>query len=228
MRERPCEQEIVSSAMSWRTIAPTGVYLIPEANAVFLEPCRIITSAYSHFFVLPHLYYRRSFFLSTGNGLHTRDTDLEQSKEPQKKKKKQKKKKRKLNPFPLNPKEQRAQHRHEAIREFILDAFKAFIGLPDVALLLKDLEDFLLECKASQCVQDPYWSDVPSETLDYVKLGNVWQAPLYSITLSEVSEASGAFDGATQRNAGPVANFPLFKHMVQSPGDKELVGTCAV
>eukprot|EP00250_Pteridium_aquilinum_P029338 c39108_g1_i1 orf=2-238(-) len=53
--------------MSWKDIAPEGVYPIPGANAFFLEPCRIITSSYAHFSALPHLYYSRSFFLSPAN-----------------------------------------------------------------------------------------------------------------------------------------------------------------
>ncbi|KAI5076560.1 hypothetical protein GOP47_0008625 [Adiantum capillus-veneris] len=206
--------------MSWEERAPEGVYPIEGANAFFLEPSRIISSNYFYFSAIPHRYYSRSFFLphQPQRADHLQASNVQQKK----------RKRKKLSAYALNPKELLAQRRHQDVRKFILDAHTAFMALPEVSSFLKSLEKHLYECKENQhfsyseCKQDTV-----SEMIDFVELGTVWQASLYSMTLSMVNATNEDCNGSTQESAEPLIKFPLFRHMIENNTDKELLGSCA-
>lgn len=215
----------MSGTSLWNEIAPDGIFPIPGGNAVFLEPCRMISSSYSHHFALPSLYYCRPFFLSSSKG----PLCSEQTDDDNKTKKKQKQKKRKRNDFSLNPKEQLVQQRHQEIRKFILDAYRAFVVLPEVSSLLRGIEDLVFECKKNGVIQNSNQEvdeKCKIEPIDFVKLATVWQAPLYEITLSSTNRHNNAFEGPLHEKRDHLSTFPLFKHMVQNHHNEELVGTC--
>ncbi|KAH7293353.1 hypothetical protein KP509_28G021900 [Ceratopteris richardii] len=197
--------------MSWDELAPDGVYPIAGANALFLEPCRMISSAYAHYFALPHRYYSRSFFLRH----HDHSADNPQTQLPQKKRKRKRKK-------PIhnhsNPKELLAEQRHQGIRQFILDAHQAFLAIPEVSDLLKSLEDLVHKSKGSSDCEEIH--DTGTDMVDFVKLSYVWQSPFYDITLFGVQ-------GSSLRSTAPISTFPLFKSTVENNLHKESIGICA-
>eukprot|EP01018_Ginkgo_biloba_P031858 Gb_04122 [translate_table: standard] len=80
----------------------TGIYQIPNANALFVDPVRILNSSYNNFSISPALYYSRS--------LPCLPKFESQDKEDQKTKKRQRKRKR--NAYVPNEKEQLAEKRH--------------------------------------------------------------------------------------------------------------------
>ncbi|MCO5586064.1 hypothetical protein L7F22_040003 [Adiantum nelumboides] len=114
------------------------------------------------------------------------------------------------------------------VRQYILDAHTAFIGLPEVSSFLKSLEDDLHDPQENQHISlSNLKQDINSEIIDFVKLGAVWQAFLYTITLSRVHENIADCKGSTQESMEPLLSFPLFKHMVENSTEEELLGLCA-
>lgn len=199
------------AASSW----PDGVVPIPGANAVFLEPSLIISSAYSHFTLLPSLYYSRSSNASPQPSTHNICNP---------------KKKRKRKAYSPNLKEQRAEQRHLEIRQLILNAHTAFMVLLEVRSLLTSIEDSVLKCKRLRgvqglCVELPRKGT--SELIDLVELGSVWQAPLYTFSLLSVNGQMNSVEARSCESKEHLSTSPLFNHMIANEHNVEVFGICA-
>eukprot|EP00249_Psilotum_nudum_P014164 c24697_g1_i4 orf=45-1454(+) len=205
-KERQAQQSMGSS------VPPSGILPIPGANAVFLEPSLMLGSSYARFCLRPPRYYSRSYFYS--------------SVVPQRL---GKSKKRKLRQYALNAKEQRAQLRHQDVRQFLLDAHREFVALPDFPSLVKSLESCISSHRNSEDTNEvTETGSEEMEDVDFVKLAEVWQAPLFEIAIP--SSVDDVLLQHGQTNVGDkqleFSTSPLFNAIVENAHDVEILAEC--
>ncbi|KAA3476391.1 methyltransferase-like protein 2 [Gossypium australe] len=169
----------------------SGIYELPNSNAVFIDPVRILNRSYSRFRVSPSSYYSR-FFESKHSA---QEPNL--SSNPKKRKRKPKKL-----PHSLNETEQAADKRHQEVRPLLLKAHESLLVSADFpAIMSKIRSDF---CSSTELSGG-------DEEHSFVELGRVWQAPLYDITLDFKfsrlkSETDNGENGINERRVLPVFN----------------------
>ncbi|KAG8389971.1 hypothetical protein BUALT_Bualt01G0034900 [Buddleja alternifolia] len=183
-----------------------GIYQLYNANAVFIDPVRILNRSYTNFRVSPSKYYSRSFSTSPNFSIESHNSASKSSK---KRKRRQKEKKKYI---ALNSREQIADQRHQEVRLPLLKAHEELLGASELLEILRNLrrndgEEFDGESISKE-----------SEELDFVELGSVWQAPLYEIVLKVVE------DGEAVKDAGAKSyyqRFPVFDNLVENEGSNE-------
>ncbi|KAL1163592.1 hypothetical protein V6Z11_A06G012000 [Gossypium hirsutum] len=169
----------------------SGIYELPNSNAVFIDPVRILNRSYTRFRVSPSSYYSR-FFESKHSA---QEPNL--SSNPKKRKRKPKKQ-----THSLNEKEQGADKRHQEVRPLLLKAHESLLVSADFpAIMSKIRSDF---CSSTELSGG-------DEEHSFVELGRVWQAPLYDITLDFKfsrlkSETDNGENGINERRVLPVFN----------------------
>ncbi|TYI21089.1 hypothetical protein ES332_A06G013000v1 [Gossypium tomentosum] len=169
----------------------SGIYELPNSNAVFIDPVRILNRSYTRFRVSPSSYYSR-FFESKHSA---QEPNL--SSNPKKRKRKPKKQ-----THSLNEKEQAADKRHQEVRPLLLKAHESLLVSADFpAIMSKIRSDF---CSSTELSGG-------DEEHSFVELGRVWQAPLYDITLDFKfsrlkSETDNGANGINERRVLPVFN----------------------
>ncbi|KAI3825578.1 hypothetical protein L1987_07069 [Smallanthus sonchifolius] len=136
----------------------SGIYQFEGSSVVFVDPVRVLNLSYSHFRVTPSSYYSR-FFEPTPSA--------RVSKIQRKRKRKEK------TPRPLNEREQAADERHQRVKHFLLKAHECLLEANDLLINLGKLR------------VDDGRTFYPNSTDEqsFVELGNVWQAPLFEISL---------------------------------------------
>ncbi|MBA0838466.1 hypothetical protein Goarm_004279, partial [Gossypium armourianum] len=169
----------------------SGIYELPNSNAVFIDPVRILNRSYTRFRVSPSSYYSRFF--------ESKHSAQEPNLPSNSKKRKRKPKKQ---PYSLNEKEQAADKRHQEVRPLLLKAHESLLVSADFpAIMSKIRSDF---CSSTELSGG-------DEEHSFVELGRVWQAPLYDITLDFKfsrlkSETDNGENGINERRVLPVFN----------------------
>ncbi|XP_028803032.1 methyltransferase-like protein 2 isoform X2 [Neltuma alba] len=146
----------------------SGIYMFEDSNAVFVDPVRVLNRSYNHVRVSPSSYYTRFFESQPSN------QDPRLSSTSRKRKRKQNVKEPRI----LNEREHIAEQRHREARSFLLKARESLqksTGLLDVLSNLRNDPSSSADCE---------FSTLPVAQQSFVELGQVWQAPLYEITLN--------------------------------------------
>ncbi|KAK4481473.1 hypothetical protein RD792_012373, partial [Penstemon davidsonii] len=175
----------------------SGIHRFDNANAVFIDPIRILNRSYTRFRISPSAYYSR-FFHSSFNTSPVHQNDSPKTSNKRKRGKKGKKK-----PQNLNSREQIADRRHQEVRLGLLKAHEALLGECQLLEILGNLRSDGGNC------------DIESSELDFVELGSVWQAPFYEIFLQtqQVEHAGTA--------PCDEVGVPVFDNLVANLGSSE-------
>ncbi|KAK4274760.1 hypothetical protein QN277_017941 [Acacia crassicarpa] len=145
----------------------SGLYKFEDSN-VFVDPVRVLNRSYNHFRVSPSSYYTRFFEPQPSNQDHRLSSTS----------RKRKRKQNVKEPRALNERERIAEQRHREARSFLL---KAHVSLQKSTGLL----DVLSNLRNDPSFSAGYgFSTLPVVQQSFVELGQVWQAPLYEITLN--------------------------------------------
>ncbi|KAL2498351.1 Methyltransferase-like protein 2 [Abeliophyllum distichum] len=189
----------------------TGIYRFEGSDAMFIDPVRILNRSYTRFKVSPSAYYSRFFDSIADHSTETHNNCSSNSK----KRKRNKKKEKSQN---LNPREQIADQRHQEARSMLLKAHEALIKSSELLEIVKNLRND--GCDKEKCETNVISQD---SELDFVEVGNVWQAPLYEITLNFHQ------DEMMVKNAGlPLFQFyeqrvvPVFNSLVANEGSSDV------
>ncbi|KAK8601252.1 hypothetical protein V6N13_059025 [Hibiscus sabdariffa] len=177
----------------------SGIYELPNSNAVFIDPVRVLNRSYTRFRVSPSTYYSR-FFESKHPAQESNP-----SSNPKKRKRKPKKQ-----PYSLNEKEQAAEKRHQEAAPSLLKAHESLLAAADFpAIMSKIRSDFCSSVELSG-----------GEEHFLIELGKVWQAPLYDITLD--FKFSG-LKNETENRINERRVLPVFNNLVvnDKPEDVE-------
>ncbi|XP_054820068.1 methyltransferase-like protein 2 isoform X2 [Prosopis cineraria] len=148
----------------------SGIYVFEDSNAVFVDPVRVLNRSYNHFKVSPSVYYAR-FFESQRCNQDPRSATTSR-------KGKRKRKQIAGKPRALSERERIAEQRHLEARSFLLKAQESLqksTALLDVLSNLRNDPSISTDCGVStlSVVQQ-----------SFVELGQVWQVPLFEITLN--------------------------------------------
>ncbi|CAH9144776.1 unnamed protein product [Cuscuta epithymum] len=180
----------------------SGIYRFQGANAIFLDPVRVLNRSYTRYKVSPYAYYTR-FFDSTEK--------LETSLEPRKRKRKEKK------PLSLNEREKVADQRHQEVRPFLLKAHEALLGTTE---LLKVVKNFRRnESSVKEIKELPHQSCEHS----FPDIGSVWQARLYEIVLNyEKGDSFIESEGSRHGQHFKQDVVPVFDNLIVNKGSGDV------
>ncbi|KAI4354889.1 hypothetical protein L6164_003714 [Bauhinia variegata] len=144
----------------------SGLYIFEDSNAIFVDPVRVLNRSYTRFRVSPSAYYTRFFESKSANqDSSSRFTS-------------RKRKRNGREVRALNEREQIANQRHQEARPLLLKAHQSLLKSTG---LLHVLNNLINDPSSSTECRDLSWQDVQQS---FVELGQVWQAPLYEITLN--------------------------------------------
>ncbi|PRQ26990.1 putative mRNA (2'-O-methyladenosine-N(6)-)-methyltransferase [Rosa chinensis] len=178
----------------------SGIYRFEDSNAVFIDPVRVLNRSYTRFRVSPSAYYCRRFN-------STCPPEPSVASNSRKRKRKEKKK-----PRALNDREQVADQRHQLVRPFLLKAHESLIRTSEVLEVMSNLRGCLGPETSSPGVEQ-----------SFVELAQVWQAPLYQITLNFHTNYKQGEDGgslATQDCEQCV--LPVFNNLVVNESSNDV------
>ncbi|PKA53630.1 Methyltransferase-like protein 2 [Apostasia shenzhenica] len=183
----------------------SGIYRLPECNAVFVDPVRVLNCSYSGYKVSASRYYSRTFdSCGRGRGTSPEGSDSFGSKKGNRKKRKR--------PVELNEKELVAEKRHQELRPFLVEAHDALLGTPDLlnafADLMRDEHSSLLEKELEQ---------------DFVEIGSLWQAPLYEISLHFGDSIEIQDEGLQTEESSRKRVVPIFNNLISNNTSKDMV-----
>lgn len=200
----------------------TGIYRIPNGNALFLDPVRILNTFYSYFSISPSLYYNARALprprIESSRNQEEEEDGQNDNKKPQRK--------RKRKVYTLNEKEQIAEKRHKEIRPFLSSAYEAFFEDPNFSSILKCLKeshgchvrtDDVLEI-ADKCRES---------TASFVEVGKLWQAPLYEMSLYNCARKEPSENGGeTVLKQERKSTLPLFNSLVENKSNDDAMAEC--
>ncbi|KAK1268609.1 Methyltransferase-like protein 2 [Acorus gramineus] len=180
----------------------SGVYRLSGLNAIFIEPVRVLNASYTRFRVSTSMYYRRSFKSDqTGSVARVRV-----SPDPKEGKNNNKKKKRKRGSHILNEREKSAENRHLEVKSLLMRAHEACIGSSEVLSFLRELKGEVEKGLGAVYVDDEN---------SLIKVGNVWQAPLYEMLLRfRVDETDEEGEGRRVVLNGEGARVTAFNNLI--------------
>ncbi|XP_062024032.1 methyltransferase-like protein 2 isoform X2 [Rosa rugosa] len=181
----------------------SGIYRFEDSNAVFIDPVRVLNRSYTRFRVSPSAYYCRPFDSTC---------PPEPSVASNSRKRKRKEKKKKKKPRALNEREQVADQRHQEVRPFLLKAHESLIRTSEVLEVMSNLRGCL----------GPETSS-PGVKQSFVELAQVWQAPLYEITLNFHTNYKEGEDGGSLATQGcEQCVLPLFNNLVVNESSNDV------
>lgn len=200
----------------------TGIYRIPNGNALFLDPVRILNTFYSYFSISPSLYYNARALprprIESSQNQEEEEDGQNDNKKPQRK--------RKRKVYTLNEKEQIAEKRHKEIRPFLSSAYEAFFEDPNFSSILMCLKeshgchvrtDDVLEI-ADKCRES---------TASFVEVGKLWQAPLYEMSLYNCARKEPSENGGeTLLKQERKSTLPLFNSLVENKSNDDAMAEC--
>ncbi|GAB2220602.1 hypothetical protein Droror1_Dr00008263 [Drosera rotundifolia] len=152
----------------------SGIYRLDSANAVFLDPVRVLNRSYSHSRVSPSAYYSRFFAKADHVAGEGEEREIVDSGNSGKRKRKRKRKRNK--PFALNDKELIAVLRHLEARPLLLRAYEALLSAGKLLQVMRGLRS-----GSSRCLQ--MCNTSREAGYSFIDFGKIWQAPFYEITL---------------------------------------------
>ncbi|XP_022144198.1 methyltransferase-like protein 2 isoform X2 [Momordica charantia] len=144
----------------------SGIYQFENSNFIFVDPVRVLNRSYSRFRVSPSGYYQR-FFDFERKGFGNGDC-LSSAKKRKRKEKK---------PHSLNEKERAADQRHQLAKPLLLKAHELLLQATDLLGVMSSLNRDVGSSVGSR------WLEFPKDNQSLIEHGQVWQAPLYEITL---------------------------------------------
>ncbi|KAF7817557.1 Methyltransferase-like protein 2 [Senna tora] len=140
----------------------SGFFVFEDSNAIFIDPVRVLNRSYNRFRVSPSTYYTRFFESQSPNLSSTSRKRKRNAKEPR----------------ALNERERIADQRHREARSFLLKAHESLQKSTGLLDALKNFRNNL------SCSTDCGGLPLPEVQQSFAELGQVWQAPLYEITLN--------------------------------------------
>ncbi|OMO87632.1 MT-A70-like protein [Corchorus capsularis] len=176
----------------------SGIYRLPDSNAVFVDPVRVLNRSYTRFKISPSAYYSRFF-----EPKHSAQESTLSS-NPKKRKRKPKKQ-----PYTLNEKEQAADQRHQEARPLLEKAHESLLKAADFPEIMSRLKSDV--CSSTELSG--------GEEHSFIQLGKVWQAPLYDISLDY--KLKNESDEAENRK-GEQRVLPIFNNLIVNDSREEV------
>ncbi|KAG9440909.1 hypothetical protein H6P81_021074 [Aristolochia fimbriata] len=198
------EEEMIDK---FSTFLDSGICRLAGANAVFVDPVRLINDFYTRFKVSPATYYSR-LLKSVEDGSPSVCAGT-------------RRKKRKRSDCQLNARELCAEKRHQEARPILLKAYEAFLGR-------KNLLSFVFNSKkdGSYPVRNENMPQLQDDNeLSFVDLGSVWQAPFYEMSLRFLEKDKlGKGDDLQLIKCGEEMKVPIFNNLVSNDTEDDAEG----
>ncbi|BFI23562.1 N(6)-adenine-specific DNA methyltransferase [Marchantia polymorpha subsp. ruderalis] len=196
-----------------------GILEIQGANAVWLDPVAVLNGAYSQYQVSYSRYYSRPSF---GN-LHSSSSSAGAAcSEGNTRKRKRKK------TYTPNEKEVLAELRHKESRSSISHAHSSFLATrPPLSSSKATMDSLSGNCTASQqlsTLADANTNTSEDAEVDFVRLAELWQAPLYELNYLRKSSQGAESDVRWCQHMESRAT-PLFGSFVEH--EEEALAECA-
>ncbi|KAL9265364.1 Methyltransferase-like protein, partial [Drosera capensis] len=189
----------------------SGIYRLESANAVFLDPVRILNRNYSYSRVSPSAYYSRFFADADHIAGEGEEREVGDSGNSGKRKRKRKRKK----PCALNDKELIADLRHQEARPLLVKAHEALLSAGKLLQVMPGLRSGTSRCLRSSCLQT--CSTSREAGYSFIDLGKIWQAPLYEITLKfRASDEGNRDEGSSPIQDDEHVDVPIFCSLVSN------------
>lgn len=201
----------------------TGIYRIPNGNALFLDPVRILNSCYTHFSISPSIYYgARSLPHPHIDPPHNqKDEEEEDGQNKKETKKPQRKRKRKA--YSLNEKEQIAEKRHEEVRPFLSSAYEAFVKDPNSLSILQCLKgSHGCHVRTNHALE--ITDKCGESNASFVELGKLWQAPLYEMSLYSCARKENGGEPVLKQERK--STLPLFNSIIENESNDDAIAEC--
>ncbi|XP_047327223.1 methyltransferase-like protein 2 [Impatiens glandulifera] len=184
----------------------SGIYQFENCSTIFIDPVAVLNRSYTGHKVSPSAYYSRFFE-------HNHDVEEEDSKVSTISRKRKRKKK---SPCGLNEREQRADERHKEARPHLLKAHEALLEANELVKVIPSMKN---GCCLARCIDLPF----PNVELSFVELGNVWQAPLYEMSLNfNQPTHSSTNEGLSKAEFCEQKVVPVFNSLVQNETSMDL------
>ncbi|KAL2653789.1 hypothetical protein R1flu_021917 [Riccia fluitans] len=209
-----------------------GVMEIPGANAVWLDPVAVLNRGYSLYLVAYSQYYSRAYFgnLNSSASAPSIGDGLAGSEGGTRKRKRKK-------TYTPNEKEVMAELRHQESRSAILKAHSLFLETRRPLISSKlNLEN--IPCSRTETppqISTHSISGTSSTSLseeaevDFVRLSELWQAPLYELNILGNSSHSSNKTSCDLRccEETDTRQTPLFGCIVEHEEEEEVLAECA-
>ncbi|KAJ0982173.1 hypothetical protein J5N97_010428 [Dioscorea zingiberensis] len=193
------DDEICDELLSFMS---SGIYRFSGSNAVFIDPVCMLNNLYTQFKVSPAVYYSR--FVEVPSEVNDGNPVVPSSSTKSKKK-------RKRSSHCLNEREKSAENRHLNARSFLVSAYESFQRAADLLHFLPNL-----------LKGDDSLPDKRDAELNFIELGNLWQAPLYEMSLCCSMENMPAEGGNQPSHCGEMRAVPIFNNLISNESGYDL------
>ncbi|KAL3685793.1 hypothetical protein R1sor_003815 [Riccia sorocarpa] len=197
-----------------------GILEIPGANAVWIDPVTVLNRAYSLYQVSYSRYYSRASIENLNSSAYALSIgdELAGSEGGSRKRKRKK-------PYIPNEKEAMAKIRHQESRSAILEAHSLFMETRPPNYM----ENIPCSTTESPSPSTLGFSKASSEEVDLVQLAEVWQAPLFELSIQANSSLSCDSTACDLRCRGEMdtRQTPLFGSLVEQDEEEEVLAECA-